>query len=306
MRRWWPILCLAVWGSDLLLVQARQQAPLASFDSSRLQQLDRVIADAIADHKLPGAVVLVGRHNSVVLRKAYGDRALVPAREAMTLDTVFDLASLTKVVATTPAVMMLVEEGKIRLTDPVASFIPEFRKYGKDRITVRDLLTHMSGLRPDLDLGEPWTGYDTAIKLAIDEVPASPPGRRFVYSDINFLMLGEIVARVSGMTLDRFVAERLYKPLGMTRTMFNPPQAIVGQIAPTQPCAQVEAPCDGPGGILRGGVHDPTARRMGGVAGHAGLFSTADDLARYCQMLLGHGALNGVRVLSPLAVSRMT
>ena len=137
-------------------------------------------------------------------------RALVPAAEAMTLDTIFDLASLTKVVATTPSVMLLVEEGKIRLTDPVATFIPEFAKYGKDRVTVRDLLTHMSGLRPDLDLGFDWRGYDEAIRLAAEEVLTAPPGRRFVYSDINFFLLAEIVRRVSKQPLDQFARQHIF------------------------------------------------------------------------------------------------
>src|SRR5215471_14927130 len=155
----------------------------AGFDLSRLARIDDVVREAIAAKKLPGAVVVVGRGDTIVWRKAYGQRAVIPAAEAMTLDTIFDLASLTKVVATTPAVMKLVEDGKIRLTDPVASFIPEFGKYGKDRVTVRDLLTHTSGLRPDLDLGAEWSGYDTGVRLATEEVLSD---RRFVYSDINF------------------------------------------------------------------------------------------------------------------------
>jgi uncharacterized protein YbbC (DUF1343 family)/CubicO group peptidase (beta-lactamase class C family) len=268
--------------------------PASGVDRARLARLDAVINDAIADHKLPGVVVVVGRGDTIVWRKAYGSRALQPAPEAMTLTTIFDLASLTKVVATTPAVMMLVEDGKIRLTDPVASFIPEFGKYGKDRITIRDLLTHMSGLRPDLDLGDEWTGRDAAIRLASEEVPASPPGRRFVYSDINFLLLAEVVARVSHQPFEAFVETRLFAPLGMRETMFRPPASLVPRIAPTEPAT------------LRGVVHDPTSRRMGGVAGHAGLFSTAADLTIYCRMLLGGGAVGSARVLAPLTVARMT
>src|SRR5262249_43176985 len=157
----------------------------AGFDLARLARMDAAINEAIADHKLPGAVVLVGRDDAIVWRKAYGDRALVPAREPMTLDTVFDLASLTKVIATTTAVMMLVEDGRTRLTDPVAAYIPEFGKKGKERVTLRDLMTHMSGLRPDLDLTDSWSGAQTAIARASDETLTSAPGRRFVYSDIN-------------------------------------------------------------------------------------------------------------------------
>ena len=305
------VLMMAI-GWSVAVSSAGMQAPspkppASGFDLTRLSRLDSVINDAIAERRLPGAVVVVGRGDAVVLRKAYGNRALQPAREPMTLDTVFDLASLTKVVATTPAVMMLVEEGRVRLTDPVAAFIPEFAKYGKDRVTVRDLLTHMSGLRPDVDLGFDWRGYDEAIRLATEEVPTAPPGRRFVYSDINFFLLAEIVRRVSKQPFDQFARQRLFAPLGMKETMFNPPASLLARIAPTEPCTPFGWPCQGADmKMLRGVVHDPTARRMGGVAGHAGLFSTAADLVLYCRMLLGGGAVGGARVLAPLTVGRMT
>jgi uncharacterized protein YbbC (DUF1343 family) len=284
-----------------------QTRAAAGFDLTRLAGIDAVVNDAIAARGLPGAVVVVGRGDTVVMRKAYGRRAIQPAPEPMTLDTVFDIASLTKVVAATPAVMMLVEEGRIRLTDPVAAFIPEFAKYGKDRVTVRDLLTHMSGLRPDIDLAEPWVGAEEAIRRATEEVLTDPPGRRFVYSDINYFLLGEIVSRVSKRPFAEFVRERLFVPLGMHETMFLPPPHLARRIAPTEPCTPYGWPCEGPDmKMLRGVVHDPTARRMGGVAGHAGVFSTAADLTRFARMILGGGALGTARVLSPLAVARMT
>ncbi|HKW01095.1 MAG TPA: exo-beta-N-acetylmuramidase NamZ domain-containing protein [Vicinamibacterales bacterium] len=280
---------------------AAPPAPASGFDLTRLARIDEVVREAIAAKKLPGAVVVVGRGDTIVWRKAYGERAVQPSAEPMTLDTIFDMASLTKVVATTPAVMKLVEDGKIRLTDPVASFIPEFGKYGKDRVTVRDLLTHTSGLRPDLDLGDDWSGYDTGVKRASEEVLGD---RHFVYSDINFLLLAEIVARVSKQPFDEFVKTQIFGPLGMRETMFKPPAALVPRIAPTQACASTDKSCAGQ--MLRGVVHDPTARRMGGVAGHAGLFSTAADLAIYCRALLGGGAIGQTRVLAPLTVARMT
>ena len=278
------------------------------FDPARLARLDAVIHDAIAARETPGAVVLVGQGDRVLFRKAWGDRALVPRREAMTIDTIFDLASLTKVVATTTAVMMLIEDGRVRLVDPIAKFIPEFGKYGKDRVTIRDLLTHMSGLRPDVDVSFDWVGYNRAIELASEEILTAPPGRRFVYSDINYFLLAEVVARVSGQPFDRFVRDRIFVPLGMKDTMFKPPAALSPRIAPTQGCTPYGWPCEGEGmTMLRGVVHDPTARRMGGVAGHAGVFGTADDLARFCRMLLGGGAIpGGARVLAPLSVARMT
>jgi uncharacterized protein YbbC (DUF1343 family)/CubicO group peptidase (beta-lactamase class C family) len=278
------------------------QAPAARFAS-----IDRVINDAIAAKLTPGAVVLIGRDDEVLFEKAYGQRALVPSPEAMTADTIFDLASLTKVVATTTSVMRLVEQGRIRLNDSVASFILGFERYGKGEITVRHLLTHVSGLRPDVDL-DPWEGYDEAIERARDEVPTSAPGERFVYSDINFFLLGDIVTRVAGMPLDRYARQEIFEPLGMVDTGFNPPASKLPRIAPTERCDRMgNAPCNSPDApVLRGVVHDPTARRMGGVAGHAGLFSTARDLSRFARMVLAGGRLGAVRVLSPATVAKMS
>ncbi|HTI36757.1 MAG TPA: exo-beta-N-acetylmuramidase NamZ domain-containing protein [Vicinamibacterales bacterium] len=276
-------------------------------DSSRFALIPPLIEQAIADKKTPGAVVLIGRGDETLYESAFGQRAVEPSVEAMTLDTIFDMASLTKILATTTSVMILVEDGRIRLNDRVASFIPGFERYGKENITIRELMTHTSGLRPDLDLGDPWTGADTAIQLAIEEVPTSAPGQRFVYSDINYILLGDIVRRVSGEPLDQFAHERIFEPLGMHDTMFLPPESLRPRIAPTQMCTQYGWPCEGAGmQMLRGTVHDPTARRMQGVAGHAGLFSTAADAAIFCRMILNGGSYHGVRILSPLAVAKMT
>ena len=276
-------------------------------DLSKLDAIEPLVVQAIAEKKLPGAVVLIGQGDRTLYRKAIGHRALAPSPEPMTLDTVFDLASLTKVIATTTSVMMLVEDGKIALNDRVSQFVPGFARHGKDDITIRHLLTHMSGLRPDLDLTEPWTGSDTAVARAIEEVPLSPPGTRFVYSDINFLLLGDIVRRVSGAPLDRFSHDRIFAPLGMTSTAFLPPPSWRNRTAPTERCTPFGWPCDGPDAtLLRGVVHDPTARRMGGIAGHAGLFSTADDLATFCRLLLAGGTYRQTRVLAPLTLARMT
>jgi uncharacterized protein YbbC (DUF1343 family)/CubicO group peptidase (beta-lactamase class C family) len=318
VRRHLPTLVLAVVSATALLAQAPQRSaavhpagdapPQAAADPARLRMADAVIERAITEKQIPGAVLLVGRGDQILYDKAYGMRALVPQPEPMTLDTIFDMASVTKVVATTTSVMMLVEDGRIRLNDRVAAFIPDFGRHGKGDITIRHLLTHVSGLRPDLDLSDDsWRGYEEGIRRACEEVPASPPGERFVYSDINFFLLADIVSRVAGMPFDRFVQERLAKPLGMSDTMFRPPAALRARIAPTEMCTPYGWPCAGPGQeMLRGTVHDPTARRMGGVAGHAGLFSTAADLSRFCRMILGGGVLGGVRLLSPLSVIKMT
>ncbi len=282
-------------------------------NQERFAGIDRLVEEAIAAKQTAGAVVLVGQGEAVLFEKAYGQRAIVPSPEPMTLDTIFDLASLTKVIATTTATMRLVEQGRVRLNDPVAGFIPGFERHGKGAITIRHLMTHVSGLRPDVDLADPWQGYDTAIELARAEVPTSAPGERFVYSDINYFLLGEVVARVSGVPLDRYVDREIFQPLGMTDTGFNPPAAKQARIAPTERCVQMAAwPCNTPSAPpLRGVVHDPTARRMGGVAGHAGLFSTARDLSRFAQMLLGGGRLGTAQlgtaqVLAPLTVLKMT
>src|SRR5258708_13122196 len=189
---------------------------------ARLGTGDLIVQQAIADG-LPGAVLLVGHNGQVIYRKAYGSRSLEPKRELMTLDTVFDLASLTKVIATTTAVMQLVERGTVRMNDPVAKYLPEFAQNGKDDITVRQLLTHYSGLEPDLDLKTPWEGKDTAYRMAYVETPAQPPGSGFTYSDINFIALGALVERGSGETLDAYTARHIFPPLKMTRTRFMPP-----------------------------------------------------------------------------------
>lgn len=260
--------------------------------------LDAQMLQAVRDGLIPGGVLLVGHQGKIIHRRAYGNRALIPTREAMTVDTIFDLASLTKVVATTPALMKLVEQGKLRITDPVTTYLPEFQN-GKSDITIRDLLTHFSGLRPDLDLKPTWSGYETGIRKALADKPAGPPGERFVYSDINFELLGEIVRRLSGETLDKFVAEQIYQPLGMKETGYLPAASLIPRIAPTEVDEATGKP-------WRGIVHDPTARYMGGVAGHAGVFSTAADLALYCEMLLGKGERGGNRVLSAAVVEKFT
>lgn len=290
-----------------LAAQPRSAEPASSpFDVTRLQLIETLVDEAIAEQALPGAVVAVGTDERIVWQTSRGQRALQPAVEPMTLDTIFDLASLTKVVATTTAVMMLIEDGRLRLNDRVATYVPGFEIHDKRNITLRHLMTHTSGLRPDVDLLPEWSGYDKAIELAIDEVPRSRPDERFVYSDINYFLLGHIVGVVSGQPLDEFTRERIFVPLGMHDTMFNPPAALTPRIAPTERCLPFAYPCTSTAGDwLRGIVHDPTARRMNGVAGHAGLFSTAADLARFCRMLLNGGTLDGVRILSPLGVARM-
>ncbi|MBI1357293.1 MAG: DUF1343 domain-containing protein [Acidobacteria bacterium] len=259
--------------------------------------LDAVLEKAVTDGTIPGGVLLVGQGDRILYHHAYGFQSLVPKKVLARVDTIYDCASLTKVVATAPSVMMLVEQGKVRLDDRVTVYLPKFRK-GDSPITVRHLLTHYSGLRPDLDLEPVWSGYETGIEKAYQEVPIAEPGERFIYSDINYILLAEIVRQVTGQRIDAFARQNLFEPLGMTDAQFDPPAALRDRIAPTEKMPD--------GTVLHGVVHDPTTRYMGGVAGHAGLFATAADLSRYVRMILAGGVLDGKRTLSPLGLAAMT
>jgi len=276
---------LAIFGAILLLTlssfaadpQGKKTKPKAKIsaakESANFGPVDSLVQKQVDDLAITGAVLLVGHNGHVVHRKAFGFRALSPRREPMTVDTIFDLASLTKVVATTPSVMRLVQYGQVRLEDPLSHYIPDFGMNGKESISIRQLMTHFSGLPPDLELNIPWSGQDTAFRMAHEEKLQSPPGTQFVYSDINFIELGELVQRLSGMSLDKYAEVHIFQPLGMKHTRFLPPPSWAPKIAETLAVDDRH--------VLRGVVHDPTAERMGGVAGHAGVFSTADDLALY-------------------------
>jgi uncharacterized protein YbbC (DUF1343 family) len=255
--------------------------------------VDSIVEKAVAEGNIPGAVLLIGHDGRVVHRKAFGSRSLEPVREPMTTDTIFDLASLTKCIATATSVMKLVEQGRIRLGDSVSIYLPDFAQNGKKDITIRDLMTHYSGLPPDLDLKSQWSGREAAYQMAMREKPINPPGSQFVYSDINFETLGFLVEKITGQPLNEYASANIFAPLGMKNTRFLPPKNWDARIAPTQ--------YDEQGRMLRGIVHDPSARRMGGVAGHAGLFSTADDLA-----LFAEDFLSGFTVLSRSAIAKMT
>jgi uncharacterized protein YbbC (DUF1343 family) len=292
----------------LLVEQIGSVTPMAqdkgdlvhSLKKEHLASVEKMVEKAVCAGQIPGAVILIGDHEKVIYRRAFGHRALVPHQLPMTIDTIFDIASLTKVIATTTAVMQMVEKGDLNLEDSVAKYWPEFGTNGKEKITVRDLLIHYSGLRPGLDLKPEWSGYDAALRMMMAEKPAFPPGTRFIYSDINFQILGELVRRISGQPLDLYCSEHIFKPLGMRDTGFNPLRSLRKRIAPTQ------YQHNHGGKMLWGEVHDPTSYHMGGVSGHAGLFSTADDLSIFAQMLLGGGSTKGIHILSPLTVERMT
>lgn len=266
------------------------------FREEKLAAMDAVIMQAIAEKKLPGGVLWIER-DGATYSKPFGHRALVPEAEPMSADTIFDAASLTKAVATAPAVALLLERGRLKLDASVGDYLHEFTGEGRERVTVRHLLTHTSGLRPGLSLAPPWQGAERAVQLACAEKLQSPPGTKFVYSDINFILLGELVRRASGESLDAFAAREIFVPLKMNDTGFRPSAGARLRIAPTTATNNI---------YLRGEVHDPTARRMGGVAGHAGLFTTAGDLARFARMLLNNGELDGARIFKPETVRLMT
>jgi CubicO group peptidase (beta-lactamase class C family) len=274
-------------------------APAASkeVDDPRFALIAVGAQEEIDAEHIPGALVLVGHSGRVVYRKAFGQRCIEPEPQPMTVDTIFDLASLTKVVATTTAIMQLSDGGLLHLNDPVSKYWPEFGQNGKATLTLRQLLTHTSGLRVQINPRAHWSDYHGALEAIAADPPLHPPGTEFRYSDVNFIVLGEIVRRVSGQDLDVYCAEKIFKPLKMWQTSFNPPgtwQALI-------------APCNVVKGLLRWGeVQDPTAYRLGGVAGHAGVFSTADDLAVFAQMLLDGGKSRGKRILSRKAVAAMT
>ena len=339
-------------------------APTAvGMSPAHLVYLDEIIEAEIAKKQLPGAVIIVGRQGKIVWRRSYGNRAIEPQPEPMTIDTIFDLASLTKVVATATSMMILVERGLVRLGDPVSHYIPEFGEMGKKSITVEQLLTHRSGLIADNDIKDYEQGPEAAMRNIWNLAPLAEAGSKFIYSDVNYITLAEVVKRVSGKPIEEFTTENIFRPLGMKDTGFNPDASLKVRIAPTEKRrvkTKVESPSEKTSGKeskedkevkegkedkeskeskeskegkegkedkeskgnkesqekqespedqekwMRGEVHDPRAYLLGGVAGHAGLFSTADDLAIYCQMILNQGEFQGARILSPIGVARMT
>ena len=320
-------------------------------NAAKLNQIEELVNKDIADKKLPGAVVLVGHKGKIVYRKAFGNRSLVPAVEKMTVDTIFDVASLTKPVATATSIMILIEQGKLRLNDTIGKFIPEIEDEQAKRVTILQLLTHTSGYRPDFDLGEKWTGREGMLAALKKEKLRNPPGTIFVYSDIGFIVLAEIIERVTSTNVDDYSRSGWRQTIFTLDTRFETARLrpdydptivsefCVGGASPAGPISKSSrganidgrqpwscrvAPTENIRGqqnylgakydgneqkgneILNGVVHDPTAYRMGGVAGHAGLFSTGDDLARYAQMLLNGGVIDGKRIMSAQTVARMT
>lgn len=265
--------------------------------STHLQNIDAVVTEGLRIGRMPGCVVMIGRQGRIVFEKAYGQRAVSPKAEPMTVDTIFDMASITKPLATATSIMLLIERGDLRLRDKVSYYIPEFSKNGKQDVTIYQLLTHQSGFIPDNADADYLQGSEIAFQKIFALTPQAPPGTKFIYSDVGFIVLGDIVKRLSGQNLHEFSHKNIYQPLGMQETTYLPAKDLAPRIAPTEKRK---------GEWLRGQVHDPRAEYLGGIAGHAGLFSTAQDLAVYCQMMLNGGTYEKVRILSPRGVAVMT
>jgi CubicO group peptidase (beta-lactamase class C family) len=278
-------------------------------DGDRLKLASAVVREAVERRDVPGAVLLVLRKGKTILREAFGDSQWVPERKPMTADMIFDLASLTKPIATATAVMILAERGQLSLNEKVNTFIPEFApftdekgKAGED-IRLWHLMTHTSGLPPYTDAAEVEKLYGNpcpveSLVIHIGRLPKTdPPGSKFTYSCLNYITLAAIAKKITRKTIAEFAAQTIFKPLGMAHTFYNPPAEFLKLCVPTLVID---------GRPLIGVVHDPLARLQGGISGNAGLFSTADDLAVFAQMMLNKGEYNGVRILGPLAVERMT
>jgi uncharacterized protein YbbC (DUF1343 family) len=294
------LLCLglATYASTLVAAGLPHAEPATvGMDSERLARIDEIVVQGIAEKKMPGCVVCIGRRGKIVLLKAYGNKQLKPATVAMTTDTVFDMASITKPVATATSIMLLVERGQLKLSDKVATLIPEFAANEKGDITIHDLLTHQSGLLPDNPVADYDDGPEGALQKICELKLQSPTGSRFIYSDVNYILLGEIIRRVCGKTVHEFSRDNIFQPLGMNETGYLPSEELRARAAPTE---------ERDGQWMQGEVHDPRAFKLGGVAGHAGLFSTAEDLAIYAQMMLGAGEHNSIRILAPRTVALMT
>lgn len=270
--------------------------PAQAFDPDKVAAASALIREAITQGKTPGLVAVAGDGRAALWRQAFGNRQVKPVVEPATLETVWDMASLTKPVATATSVWILADRGKVDPDQPVARYLPDFKGDGREKVTVRHLLTHTSGLPAGNSLEHYKAGKAAARARLCATALQAPPGAKFTYSDLGFILLGWIVEDVSGQPLDRFARDNIFKPLGMNDTGYLPDDALKARCAATG--------ADG-GGWLKGRVHDPRANLMGGVAGHAGLFSTGPDMARYARMVLNKGELDGARIMSAEALGRM-
>ena len=269
---------------------------VAGIRADLLEHIAPVIRQSIANGKYPGAVVLVGHRGKIIYRGVFGHRRIVPDKAPMQFNTIFDIASLTKVVATTPAIMQLLEQGKIDLDEKVSAYWPAFAMNGKNKITVRELLTHTSGLPPEISIHSKQTKKNVLDKISKLKLQYQP-GEKFLYSDVNFMVLAYLIEKISHESLDQYTANHIFKPLQMRHTQFTPKNIWRDDIAPTEIINKQ---------LRWGVVHDPLAHSLKGVSGHAGLFSNANDLGIFAQSLLQGGYYQGKHFLGPLSIVKMT
>ena len=267
------------------------------FDSVKLAEIDGVVEQALTEKKMPGCVVAIGRHDRLAVVKAFGQRQLEPSTEAMTTDTIFDLASLTKPIATATSIMLLIERGKLRLDDPVAKHWAEFAENGKEKITIEHLLTHTGGLIADNRIADYLQGPEKAWSNIASLKPLAEPNVKFTYSDVGFEVLGKLVENISGLSVAEFAKNNVFGPLGMSETDYKPKPELRLRIAPTEKRN---------GEFIRGEVHDPRSHLLGGIAGHAGLFSTTEDLAKYAAAMVMKGQLGETRIMTEVTWTEMT
>ncbi|HLX61024.1 MAG TPA: serine hydrolase domain-containing protein [Planctomycetota bacterium] len=290
-------LLIAIAWSFFKILAGEPPAPQREFDAVYMDNAAAPIADAIAAKKIPGAVLLCGRHDKILFEKAYGNRSVNPEAVPMTTDTIFDMASVTKTVACATSIMILVDRGKLKVSDLVSKYIPEFTQNGKESITIEQLLLHRSGLIPDNPISDYRGTRDEMLANVYKLKPDHEPNTHFAYSDVNYIVLGELVRIVSGKPLNEFAKTEIFEPLGMKDTAYLPPESWKPRIAVTEKRDGKWTPGD---------VHDPRSFALGKVAGHAGVFSTAEDMARFCRMILNGGELDGKRILSKATLDEMT
>ena len=288
--------------SSSVIAQSDSEIPLLTpervgMDTTRLNLIDDIVQEGLEQDKMPGCVVMIGRREGIAFRRAYGFRQLQPEKIAMTTDTVFDLASLTKPIATATSVMALIQQGKLDPDATVATYLPEFAQNGKETITIRHLLTHTGGLIADNAMSDYADGEDKAFARIYGLKPTAAPGESFTYSDVGFIVLGQVVKAVSGKDVHEVSQAHIFEPLKMTETGYLPNDQLKARAAVTE---------QRDGHWMQGEVHDPRAFALNGIAGHAGLFSTAHDLARYATMMLGGGRLHDVQILDESTYNLMT
>ena len=262
--------------------------------------VDKLMQQAVSDSVFPGAVLLFGIDHTFLFSKAYGHYTYDKNSRQVTTNSIFDLASVSKVVGTTTAAMILVDRGKLNLDEKVIAYLPEFNNNGKDKITIRNLLLHNSGLPAFKKYYDKYSTADEVINDIMNLKLIYEPGTKYVYSDLGMITLQKVIEKISGMPLDKFLYENLFKPLGMDLTMYNPPKEL------KQNCVPTELDDFWRMRLLQGEVHDERAYMLNRVAGHAGLFSTAEDLSKFVRMLLDGGKYNGKQIISKKIIDEWT